>query len=132
MCDLLWNPAVPWAARAELIDATVTLYRDLFAVDPLDTSSRMFWDGIAYDYFCGNRDPDKNPEDHRVQGRMFAALLQILRLDSLPCQRAALHGLGHLRHRETEKAVEDFLARNPDLSDQDRGYARACIRGTIE
>jgi len=132
ICDLLWNPAVPWAARAGLIDATVALYRDLFAVDPLDTSSHMFWDGIAYDYFCGNRHPEKNAEDRRVQDTMFAALLQILSLDSLPCQRAALHGLGHLRHHETEKAVEDFLARSPNLSENDHAYARACARGTIE
>jgi hypothetical protein len=132
LCDLLWNTAVRWKARAELIDATVALYRDLFTVDPLDSSSHMFWDGIAYDYFCGNRDPETNAEDRRVQDAMFDALLQILGLDSLPCQRAALHGLGHLRHRETEKAVEDFLARTPNLSEKDRAYARACSSGTMQ
>lgn len=132
ICDLIWNPAVHWAARAELIDATVALYRDLFAVDPLDSSSHMFWDGIAYDYFCGICDPEKNAEDRRVQDAMFAALLQILSLDSLPCQRAALHGLGHLRHPQTEKAVQDFLDRNPNLSEDDRAYARACAKGTIQ
>jgi hypothetical protein len=132
LCDLLWNTAVRWKARAELIDATVALYRDLFTVDPLDSSSHMFWDGIAYDYSCGNRDPETNAEDRRVQDAMFDALLQILALDSLPCQRAALHGLGHLRHRESEKAVEDFLARTPNLSEKDRAYARACVRGTMD
>jgi hypothetical protein len=132
LSDLLWNTAVPWEARAELIDATVALYRDLFTVDPLDSSSHMFRDGIAYDYFCGNRDPETNAEDRRVQDAMFDALLQILGLDSLPCQRAALHGLGHLRHRETEKAVEDFLARTPNLSEKDRAYARACSSGTMQ
>ena len=88
--DLLWNTAVRWTARAELIDATVALYRDLFAVDPLDSSSFMFWDGIAYDYSCGIRDPETNAEDRRVQDAMFEALVQILALDSLPCQRACL------------------------------------------
>jgi hypothetical protein len=131
LCSLLWNTAVRWKARAELIDATVALYRDLFAVDPLDTSAHMFWDGIAYDYGL-TRDPETNAEDRRVQDAMFDALLRILRLDSLPCQRAALHGLGHLRHRKTEKAVEDFLARNPNLSEKDRAYARACASGTMQ
>jgi hypothetical protein len=130
--DLLWNTAVRWTARAELIDATVALYRDLFAVDPLDSSSFMFWDGIAYDYSCGIRDPETNAEDRRVQDAMFEALVQILALDSLPCQRATLHGLGHLRHRETEKAVEDFLARTANLSEKDRAYARACVSGTMD
>ena len=131
LCSLLWNTAVRWKARAELIDATVALYRDLFAVDPLDTSAHMFWDGVAYDYGL-TRDPETNAEDRRVQDAMFDALLRILRLDSLPCQRAALHGLGHLRHRKTEKAVEDFLARNPNLSEKDRAYARACASGTMQ
>jgi hypothetical protein len=131
ICDLLWNPAVSWAARADLIDATVALYHDLFAVDPLDTSSHMFWDGIAYDYGL-TRDPKSNAEDRRVQDAIFGALVQILALDSRTCQRAALHGLGHLRHRETEKAVEDFLARNPTLSEQDRAYARACASGEMQ
>jgi hypothetical protein len=131
LCDLLWNTAVPWGARAQLIDATVALYRDLFAVDALDTSSHMFWDGIAYDYGL-TRDPKTNAEDCRVQDAMYDALVQILLLDSLACQRAALHGLGHLRHRETEKAVESFLARNPKLSEKDRAYARTCASGTME
>jgi len=131
LSDLLWNTAVPWEARAKLIDATVALYRDLFAVDPLDTSAHMFWDGIAYDYGL-TRDPETNAEDRRVQAAMFDALLQILDLDSLPCQRAALHGLGHLRHRETAKAIEDFLARNPNLPEKDRAYAHACANGTIQ
>lgn len=130
LCDLLWNTAVPWEKRADLIAATLALYRDLFAVDPLDTSSHMFWDGIAYDYGL-TRDPETNAEDRRVQDAIFDTLLQILSLESLPCQRAALHGLGHLRHRETEKAVEDFLARNPNLSEKDRAYARACASGTM-
>ena len=131
LSDLLWNTAVPWEARAELLDATVALYRDLFAVDPLDTSAHMFWDGIAYDYGL-TRDPETNAEDRRVQDAMFNALLQILDLDSLACQRAALHGLGHLRHRETAKAVEGFLARNPELSEKDRAYAHACASGTMQ
>ena len=66
-----------------------------------------------------------------MQDAIFEALVQILRLDSLTCQRAALHGLGHLRHRETEKAVQDFLDRNPNLSEDDRTYAHACAKGTM-
>ena len=131
LCDLLWNTAVPWEARAELIDSTVVLYRDLFAVDPLDTSAHMFWDGIAYDYSL-TRDPETNAEDRRVQDAIFEALVQILGLDSLTCQRAALHGLGHLRHHETAKAIKNFLARNPDLSGKDRAYAHACASGTMQ
>ena len=112
-------------ARAQFIDATVAPYRDLFAVDPRKRRSHMFWDGIAYDYGL-TRDPEPNAEDRQIQDAMFDALLQILDLDSLPCQRAALHGLGHLRHRETAKAIEDFLARNPNLPEKDRGYAHSC------
>ena len=53
-------------------------------------------------------------------------------IDSLACQLAALHGLGHLRHPATESAITKYLERNPDLSEQNRKFALACIAGEIE
>jgi K+-sensing histidine kinase KdpD len=75
---------------------------------------------------------ESDAEHRRVQNAMFAALQQILRIDSLACQLAALHGLGHLRHPETESAITKYLERNPDLSEENRKFALACITGEIE
>lgn len=130
--DVLWNTDVSWDARAELIHATVDLYRRLFAHDALDTSAHMFWDALAYGYSVPTRHPESDAEHRRVQNAMFAALQQILRIDSLACQLAALHGLGHLRHPETESAITKYLERNPDLSEENRKFALACITGEIE
>ena len=130
--SLFWHTAVPWEAREALIQATVDLYEKLFAFEPLDTSVYMFWDALAYDYCVPTRYPETDSEDGRIQDAMFSALTQILRIDSITCQMAALHGLGHLRHRDTEPAIKAYLASSPSLADEQRQYALACISGDIE
>jgi hypothetical protein len=130
--DVLWNTTIPWSARAKLIEATVDLYRKLFAQHPLDTSAYMFWDALAYGYCVPTRHPETDAEDRRIQDAMFAALQQILNIDSLACQLAALHGLGHLRHPDTESIITKYLERNPELSEENRKFALACIAGTIK
>jgi hypothetical protein len=130
--DLIWDTRVPWEARARLIEATVELYRDLFAADPLDSSAWMFWDALAYRYCVPILHPKTDPEDRRIQDAMFGALRQILEIESPACQRAALHGLGHLRHPDTESVVTAYLERHPELSEDDRQYALACITGDVQ
>ncbi len=128
---LLWNPDVSWLVRTALIQATVDLYEKFFALDSLDTSGYMFWDGLAYDYCVPTRHPETDIEDRRVQEVMFSALKQILEIESLSCQLAALHGLGHLRHPNTENAIRTYLARNPKLAEDHRRFAVSCITGDI-
>jgi hypothetical protein len=130
--ELLWNPAVSWSLRSALIQATVDLYEKLFRFDFLDTSAYMFWDGLAYGYCVPTRHPETDMEDRRVQEAMFSALTQILDVESRQCQLAALHGLGHLRHPDTERVISDYLERNPTLSEDHRRFAVACISGKIE
>ncbi len=130
--SLLWETAIPWDVRETLIQSTVDLYEKLFALEPLDSSVHMFWDALAYDYCVPTRYPETDNEDRRVQEAMFSALTQILRIDSITCQMAALHGLGHLRHRDTERAITAYLAANPTLEDDHRQYALACISGDIQ
>jgi hypothetical protein len=129
---LLWETAVPWEVREALIQSTVDLYEKLFAFESLDTSVHMFWDALAYGFCVPTRYPATDREDRRIQDAMFSALTHILRMDSIACQTAALHGLGHLRHRDTEAAIQAYLASNPMLDDEHRQYAVACISGDIE
>jgi hypothetical protein len=91
----------------------------------------MFWDALAYGYGHATRHPETDVEDRRIQQAMFVALQQILAFDSLPCQQAALHGLGHLRHPDTSTVVMNYLEHHPELSEEDRNYAIACITGNI-
>jgi hypothetical protein len=77
-------------------------------------------------------EPSLDPmEDRRVQEAMFSALTKILAIDSLSCQLAALHGLGHLRHPNTETAIRTYLARSPTLAEDHRRFAVACITGDM-
>jgi hypothetical protein len=88
------------------------LFRILFATEPLDTSVQMWWDILCYDWHCGNRkrERERGGEDERMQDVIFQTLTAILALDSGICQRAALHGLGHLHHPETENLIQRYIA----------------------
>jgi hypothetical protein len=44
------------------------------------------------------------------------------------CQTAALHGLGHLHHPDTNELVQSYLARNPSITPDLREYALAAAQ----
>jgi hypothetical protein len=66
-----------------------------------------------------------------VQQAMFETLKQILEIDSEDCQTSALHGLGHLKHPETEVTIKGFLKRH-SVSGKLKDYANACVAGTMD
>ncbi|MBA3857498.1 MAG: hypothetical protein C0507_11375 [Cyanobacteria bacterium PR.3.49] len=102
--------SVPFEKRAECIRSMFYLYRDLFAVDDLETSTNMWWDSISGTYNIGRRTHTTSEDDRKIQDVMFETLTKILYLESEECQGAALHGLGHLRHPNTEKVIRDWIA----------------------
>jgi hypothetical protein len=130
--DLIWESELDIGIREKLIYSMYHLYEKLFAIEPLDTSSNMWWDSLAYDYYEGGpRDPQNNKDDKQIQEAMFHTLKKILDLKSEACQWAALHGLGHLRHPDTAAVIEGFIRTNKKLTDDEISYARACISGDI-
>ncbi|PZM83985.1 MAG: hypothetical protein DKT66_04910 [Candidatus Melainabacteria bacterium] len=129
--NLMFDQSVPFEKRADCIRAMFFLYRDLFSVDDLHTSSNMWWDSISSSNQVGWRSPSTLEDNMKVQDVMFDTLTQILYLESEECQGAALHGLGHLRHPNTEKVIRDWIATQPDLPEDDLEYAEACIPGEI-
>ena len=61
-------------------------------------------------------------------------LEEALRLPSVPCQRSALHGLGHAQMRspkDVESIVDAWLERNPYAPQELRDYARAARIGYV-
>ena len=102
------------------------LYERFFLKEPLETSSHMRWDALAFDWDCDNRSRENGGEDELMQDVMFETLGHILILPSETCQAAALHGLGHLHHPKTKKVIERFLSHpvSPELHD----YALAASR----
>jgi hypothetical protein len=126
--QIIWNSDLPFAAREECVRTMADLFRNFFAAEPLDTSGQMWWDSLCYDWHCGNRKRERGGEDERMQDVMFQTLTSILALDSDFCHGAALHGLGHLHHPETENLIQRFIAEHPDLSKDQREYALAAAK----
>lgn len=129
--DLLWQQDVPIGLLEECIDSMHPLFRDFFARDALPGGAcNMWWDSLAYGYCCGNQSRD-NERERRIQDSMFATLCRILALNSTDCQKAALHGLGHLRHPDTEAIIRHYMEEHPELSEKERDYCEGCITGHI-
>lgn len=119
----IWDTDVPFAAREECVRSMTDLFRLFFVTEPLETASNMWWDSLCYDWHCGIRVRERGGEDLRLQNVMFETLAVILRLDSEPCQIAALHGLGHLHHPGTAALVHTFIAEHPALTAETKEYA---------
>jgi hypothetical protein len=129
--EILFDTNVEFVYKCECIKSMFSLYQKLFSKEPLETSSNMWWDSLAYDYCCGNRTRNNNGQEKLIQDSMFECLCKILDLDAIDCQLAALHGLGHLRHPETEMVINKYLELHPTLDDETRTYALDCITGDI-
>jgi len=125
---LLWDTEIPWPLRKACIESMGELFERFFALVPSDTACFMWWDEMAYEYYRRDGVP-RDADDADVQEAMFQTLRRILGLESKACQTSALHGLGHLRHAQSSKAIEAFISVHPDLDDELRGYAMRCRAG---
>jgi hypothetical protein len=125
---VIWDLTLPFSMRENCVRSMLHLFKRLFAIEPLDTSAYMWWDSLCYDWHCGNRSRNLGGEDKAMQDVMFQTLSQVLDLPSEHCQGAALHGLSHLHHPDTEELIAQFLKRNPKLEERKRSYALAASR----
>jgi len=128
---LIWNMDLEFATRQQCVQSMLDLFKNLFAVEPLDTSAQMWWDSLCYEWHCGNRNRQQGGEDLLMQDVIFQTLTAILALDSEFCQGAALHGLGHLHHPETAELIECYIRQHPSLTREQRDYALAAARFTV-
>lgn len=123
--------------RKEFIVSMGDVFERLFAVNPLnDSACFMWWDLVITGYF-ENWDTSGqllivDDEDSRFQRAIFETLCGIMKLDSKECQKAALHGLGHLNHPLTEKTIQTYLNENPMIDGGLKEYAIKCSKGEIQ
>src|SRR6266536_960251 len=128
IAGVIWDHAIPVEIRERCLRSMFHLFERLFAHDPLDTAVQMWWDSLAYDWHCHNRSRENGGEDRRMQDVMFETLSKILGLSSAIAQAAALHGLGHLHHPDTETLIAGYLASNPTIDSSMREYALMAAR----
>ena len=139
----LYSRTVPTDARLACIEAIHELFARLFAPRcppvlghlsepgadaPLSIVCYMWWD--EFPCLALPEDPDHQLL-HEAAVRVMRRSLQ---LDSIACQEAALHGLGHWarRHPElVERAVDEFLGANPTVRTELIAYARAARCGCV-
>jgi len=115
----------PLPNRKDCIESMAVLFERLFANEPLDTSVHMWWDSLCYSWHCGNRNRERGGEDSELQDVFFRTLTKVLAIDSWICQGAALHGLGHLHHPDTENLIGRFIEEHPSLTKEQIAYAKA-------
>lgn len=119
---LLRDESLALPLRQRFITTIFDLYEQLLSQIELDTATFMVWDLLIDKFFNGDANDCVVPVN--LETTMFDTLSRILALPDQECQRAALHGLGHLHHRDTAAAVESYLARNRSLPDEIVEYAR--------
>jgi hypothetical protein len=129
----LFDGELPWVARATCLSALIDLYEGLFAWEPCGESAYMLFDGLICSRY-GYPHPTRylNGEDVRTRAHLFGILQRILALPSTPCQRGALHGLGHLMHPGTAAVIERFLHEGKAADESIVVYANAAKIGDIQ
>lgn len=116
----LWDKNNNSQIRREFIFSMKSIFDEIFTKIKLENLCFMWWD-----YLRGFG----NDKDLQVFDWMFETLSPILEIDSTNCQLSALHGLGHIEHREKKNLIENFLRRNPNFADKD--YAISAIEGKV-
>lgn len=93
----------------------------------INTVTYMWWDG-----FPGFTNPD-DPERANVDDAELGALERILQIDSVACQEAALHGLGHWVRRESrcEAVIDRYLTAGKIAAPELISYAQSARSGCI-
>ncbi|MGH7740032.1 MAG: hypothetical protein ACREL1_07785 [bacterium] len=129
---MLFNdPRTSWLLREKCIKLMENLYNCLFLDDPIKSASFMWWDEICYDYFMKSEET-VTEDGLKVQNAMFETLKNILNSNTAYFQLCALHGLGHLRHKDTGLLISEYLNRNDGLPKAVHDYAEGCIQGTMD
>lgn len=116
----IWNKENSPELRRRFIFSSINVFEKVFTKNPLEHSCFMWWDCLRD--FSDDKDP-------KVIEWMFSALSEILKIDSFSCQMSALHGLGHIEHKEKKNLIEKFLRQNPNFEDKE--YALAAIEGNV-
>jgi hypothetical protein len=132
---------VPESDRVALVEAILTLYRELFA--PLCDDSTSDDDerhpvGMAC-YMMWDMDclwPPDGPEFAAIKDAQYRVLAEALRIKSGAVRESALHGLGdthYLTDPERVRSIIDaFLEENPRIPDRLREYALAARVGRVQ
>lgn len=143
----LFSGSASWPVRRAAIRAIGDLYEKLFAVrctphlswinepggSPLNEACYMWWDSLPAATCARLR--TEEPRAAETDAVVLDVLRRTLALDSVACQEAALHGLGHRRQHypaEVEAIIDDFLGCGSGLRPELVEYARRARVGYVQ
>jgi hypothetical protein len=135
------DPVTPVEERSDVWPAIATFFAQVLAPrceprlghlatempPPINTVTYMWWD-----HFSGFANLD-DPQRALVDDAELGCLEQILGLESVACQEAALHGLGHWVRREPrcEEVIDRYLASGKAMLPELVAYAKSARCGCI-
>lgn len=156
--DLINNPKIPFKIRENCIKSMANLYKEVFSKRNIPDASSMWWDWfrnfskvtpwskrwIAKLNISpiGKKNLLKNilglgiskkqkVDAQKISNVKLKVLREILRMDSVVCQKGALHGLGHLRNPRVKEVIKEYLQNNPNVKNSIKKYALACMAGEV-
>jgi hypothetical protein len=139
----LVDQSVPWPLRQRGLQSIRTFYEKFFAVAYTDelghvcTTVSTSTNGACYmwwDLFPSWGNPEERSRQEEDQ-TILQVMKGILAIASEACRESALHGLGHWHltyPEEVRRIVDEFLGRNPPISDPLREYAMAARSGYVQ
>jgi hypothetical protein len=116
----IWDKTKPIDLRRKLVYSMENVFKKVFTKISVEHSCFMWWDCL--------RNFDKDADNKPTQW-IFETLSSILKIDSFDCQLSAIHGLGHIEHKEKKSLIETFLRRNPNFPEKE--FALNAIEGNI-
>lgn len=119
----VWAKEIDWSIRKACIGSMVNVFQQLFVKNPFGETCYMWWDLLCE--FRGEGDP-------QVRDAMLESLRRVLKIESHGCQISALHGLGHLTHRDKKKVIQEFLKIHSTIDQKTKEYAREAIEGKVQ
>jgi hypothetical protein len=128
MPELIWDSRIQISDRIQCIKSNFNLFDFFFSKYWFGSISHMWWDPITYGFHCGNLPRKNQKDDIQLQNIIFETLQKILMIDSDDCRASALHGMGHLHHKDTEAIIRDFLKRHQDIDDELKRYALSAMQ----
>ena len=138
----LLDESVPWSVRKRGLESIRDFYEKFFAVacvdelghlctttsTPINGACYMWWD--LFPSYGNPQERSRQEEDQTI----LEVLKSILDLESEACRESALHGLGHWHlhyPEEVRRIVDEFLGRDPSLSEPLWEYAMAARSGCV-
>ena len=126
--DVLEDRHLDFEARRSCVHSFDPLYQKLFSRPGFEKLAFNYWDPLTYSFYsCQGRGLDADMT--RVQGLYFETLMRLLRHKSRASVLGAIRGLAQLQHPQSQEAIRERISQAPELSDEDRSYALACLRG---